>query len=225
MIAFNIIATNVYMAFAEKLIVSLHKHCKLKFKVNLFSNVPYNGKYKNVTVIEVKHQKWPMMTLKRYHIMNKKSLYKDCSHIFYLDADMLVVANIGSEILGDRVATMHPGFFNIPRSEFPYEDRKESFAYLSKQQGKKYYCGGFNGGSVKEFLLMCETLKNNIDADLQSNIIAKWHDESHFNRYMYYHPPTTVLDSSYCYPESWDMNIPKKILALDKDHEECRKLV
>jgi hypothetical protein len=34
--------------------------------------------------------------------------------------------------------------------------------------------------------------------------------------------PTLELTPSYCYPESWDMPFDKKLLALDKDHEEYR---
>ena len=35
--------------------------------------------------------------------------------------------------------------------------------------------------------------------------------------------PTTILSPSYCYPESWNLNYTKKLLALDKDHESIRK--
>ena len=33
---------------------------------------------------------------------------------------------------------------------------------------------------------------------------------------------TVILDPSYCYPESWDLPFPKRLLALDKHHEEIR---
>jgi len=31
------------------------------------------------------------------------------------------------------------------------------------------------------------------------------------------------LDPSYCYPESWNLPYEKKLLALDKNHQEIRR--
>ena len=32
-----------------------------------------------------------------------------------------------------------------------------------------------------------------------------------------------ILSPSYCYPENWKLKYPKKLLALDKNHDEIRK--
>jgi histo-blood group ABO system transferase len=225
MIAFNIIATNRYIEFAQRLIVSLNKHCKLEFKINLFTNNSDVSLDAPNSVIKIEHEPWPAMTLNRYHFMSADlSIYEGCSHIFYLDADMLIVDDFGEEILGERMATIHPGFFNKPRHMFTYETNPVSKAYISPVEGTKYYCGGFNGGSVKEFIKMSETIKRNVDCDKRyHNHVALWHDESHFNRYMIDNPPTLVMDPSYCYPESWQLPFKKIILALDKNHAEYQK--
>ena len=44
---------------------------------------------------------------------------------------------------------------------------------------------------------MSKNLSDNVDKDLENNIIAVWHDESHLNKYCYDNPPELVLDSRY----------------------------
>jgi len=67
---------------------------------------------------------------------------------------------------------------------------------------------------------MSETLSANVDKDLENGIIARWHDESHMNRYFLDHEPTIILDPGYCYSNCSGHILPykQKILALDKDH-------
>ena len=40
--------------------------------------------------------------------------------MFRVDANMLFVSSFNSEALGSRVGTLHPGFYNKPRSKFTY---------------------------------------------------------------------------------------------------------
>ena len=57
-----------------------------------------------------------------------------------------------------------------------------------------------------------------------SEILSRnWHHESHLNRYFIDNPPTIMLSPEYCYPENWDIPFKKRLLALDKNHEECRE--
>ena len=167
------------------------------------------------------HEGWPYATLKRYHVFDKnKEILSKMDYLFYCDADMLFVDCVGKEILEDLVATTHPGFYNGQRGT--YETRRESTAFVGAKEGCKYYAGGFNGGSSASFLKMSEKIKNNIDVDMKKNIIAVWHDESHINRYFIDNKPTISLSPSYCYPESWNLPFEKKILALDKNHNQLR---
>jgi histo-blood group ABO system transferase len=70
---------------------------------------------------------------------------------------------------------------------------------------------------------MAHYMQENIKADLAKNIIAIWHDESHLNRYFIDNKPTKILSPSYCYPESWQLSYPKRLLALDKNHQNMRE--
>ena len=102
------------------------------------------------------------------------------------------------------------------------ETRWESTAYISPVEKLVYYAGGFNGGKARFFLEMSAKIDRNIKKDLEYGIIAKWHDESHLNKYLMDHPPSIELSPAYCYPESWNLKYEKKLLALDKNHKEIR---
>jgi histo-blood group ABO system transferase len=168
---------------------------------------------------------WPHTTLQRYHVFNKHSnKLKSLDLIYYLDADMRVVAPVGEEIFPDTetglVGVEHPGFFGGRRGT--YDTNPDSTAYVGNHEGTCYYAGGFNGGTAEAFLKMSKTIEENVNKDFTKEYIALWHDESHLNRYLINYPPKK-LSPSYCYPESWNIPFEKKILALDKNHSELRK--
>lgn len=220
-----VIATGKYDQFVPQLYKSVQKFFCIDHNVKMFvftdGSIPENNM---IFKINQEHMMWPHTTLKRYHIFNKHELLlKDLDLIYYLDADMRIVAPIGEEIFPDTetglVGTEHPGFFGGRRGT--YETNIISTAYVEKNEGTCYYAGGFNGGTSEAFLKMTKELKENIDQDLLKEYIAVWHDESHLNRYFINNPPKK-LSPSYCYPESWNIPFEKKILALDKNHSEIR---
>jgi histo-blood group ABO system transferase len=222
-----IIATNKYTQFLQPLIESADNFFLKEMDVTyfVFTNKQIDiSSHRNIVKINIKHKEWPWMTLGRYKIFSDN--YEELSkmdYLFYSDVDMKFVDHVGEEILGDKVGTIHPGFYYNPySSNIALEKRPESLAYLPANTIKNYYAGGFNGGSCLEFLKMASTISNNIDIDLNNNIIAEWHDESHMNRYFYENPPTIELPPSYCYPESWSLPFEKRLLALDKNHNEIR---
>lgn len=216
-----IVATGRYIQFVESLINSADKYFCKNHKVTYFIFTDGQPPKRN-DVVKVDHQRlgWPHDTLRRFTVYHKnKELFKNMDYLFATDADMLFVDDVGDEILSDRVATQHPGFVGRRGT---YETRPISSACVRSNEGKIYFAGGFNGGSRDEFLRMAETISRNIDQDLNKNFIALWHDESHLNRYFIDNPPTCVLNPSYCYPESWRLPYPKKLLALDKNHSALR---
>ena len=93
---------------------------------------------------------------------------------------------------------------------------------MHKMHQNKYYAGGFQGGKTDIYLKACETMASDIETDEKNGVMAVWHDESHWNQYLYLHEHKE-LSPSYCYPESWKLPFPKKLLALDKNHADIRK--
>jgi hypothetical protein len=163
-------------------------------------------------------QGYPMETLHRYHtILDHANVFTSYSHIFYIDVDSLFVAPVGEEILCDGItATLHAGF----REGFgAWETRYESMACVPPVMQKRYYCGGFNGGSREAYLTMARSIRSGVEADAAAGFMAKWHDESFLNRYLAYHLPAKVLSSNYCFPEPVFLKHPSaevKIICLEK---------
>lgn len=168
--------------------------------------------------ISIEPEGYPLQTLHRYGtVLEHSGAFAPYSHIFYIDVDALFVAPVGEEILCDGItATLHAGF----REGFgAWETRYESMACVPPVMQKRYYCGGFNGGSREAYLTMARSIRSGVEADAAAGFMAKWHDESHLNRYLAYHPPAKVLAPTYCFPEPVYLKHPStevKIICLEK---------
>ena len=194
---------------------------------------------KGATLIETEPIEWPHPTLMRYHLFLQEEKLKDYDYIFYMDADMRVVAKVSDEIIGKGLtAAQHP--MHALRKQYipPYEPNPNSTAYIKRpgkvvieENGKPrfmpyYYAGGFQGGTAKEYLKAAHTIKGSIDKDFNNNYIAIWNDESHWNKYLSdYRGDLVVLSPSYVYPDSlikeyyepiWGCSYEPKIITLTK---------
>ena len=216
-----IVATGKYIHFVAPLIQSAEKYFCKDHEITYFIFTDQEPiSLPNAIYVYQEKLGWPFDTMNRYHIYEKNwNLFKEQDYLFASDADMLFVADVGSEILGERVATLHPGFVGKRGS---YETNAQSKACVKRGEGQYYFAGGFYGASREAFHHIIKTNIRCIDDDLSKGLIAVWHDESHWNRYCIDFPPTVTLNPSYCYPEAWQLNYPKKLLALDKNHQEIR---
>lgn len=194
---------------------------------------------KDVTLVDTEAVQWPTPTLMRYHLfLNEEEKLKKYDYIFYMDADMRVVTKISDEILGEWLtAAEHPMYSLRKQYIPPYEPNPNSTAFIPRpgkvivdETGKPrfkpyYYAGGFQGGPSKLFIEAMKKMKANIDKDFNSNYIAVWNDESHWNKYLYENEPSIVLSPSYIYPDSlikeyyeplWGCSYEPKIITLTK---------
>lgn len=198
---FTIATDKYYDFFIENLFNSLKKHVKFDFDFVCFTDKQNVTSFKT---IKISHLPFPLNTLLRYEIFcENEKIFKKYDYVFYLDADMLLVGDIGQEIISDVVNVLHPGFYNKNREYFSYEKNEKSTAYMSPEQGINYYQGCVQGGKTDLFLEMCYVLKQNIRIDLKNNIIAEWWDESHMNKYRFLNPPTKILSPDYALPSEW----------------------
>lgn len=211
-----VVATGKYISFAEPLWESVKKYffTGKGDKVSMFVFTDAEKTPSGTIRCFQEHKKFPAPTLFRYEwfLKQKKALSK-MDYLFYCDADMLFKANVGKEILGELVATQHPGFYTKPRKTFTYEKRKESLAFIPENKGINYFCGGFQGGTSKAYIRLCETLAQNIRNDLKKGITAEHNEESHFNSYLVNHKPDVILSPAYCLPE-------QLTTKYQKDHPE-----
>lgn len=218
-----LISTRRYDQFVAPLIKSIEKYFlpTHNIKISLFTDKFHTlslGRAK-VEQTRIPSIGFPEATLFRYKTLTTKEY--DTDYLFYMDVDMLVVDTVGDEILGDIVAVRHPGFY-IGGGSWEIENKK-STAYISNISGLFYYAGGFQGGKTENYYGAMEKMRDNIQIDKDNKTMACWHDESHWNKYLYDNKNFLSLSPSYCMPEpklkrhEWRLNsfVPR-ILALEK---------
>lgn len=165
-----------------------------------------------VIVFEISNYGWPEATLLRFQIIENCKSFLTHKTLMYLDADSLINFeftsadfNLGKE---DRMTFVeHPGYwrpknrmtlycknpligikdiFRIIRmgGNGTWEKNRISSAFVPRSQRRKYYCGGVWFGPNQEFLRFCTELSLRVKDDLKNAYIAKWHDESHLNKWV-----------------------------------------
>jgi len=175
----------------------------------------------NTIVIFQEKLGWPFDTLMRFKMFYSQSdQLADYDYIYFFNANMRLIDFVGQDLLPDNgskdlVGVLHPGYYLDSKLFYPYDRNRNSLAYIPFHKGKYYFMGGLNGGSAKEYLEMVKILKENIDFDLKNNIIAKWHDESHLNKY-FLNKKISVKGPEYGFPEGSRINVNPKIIILNK---------
>ena len=202
----------------------------------------------NLQIGYVPHQEWPFPTLYKFkHIISNWNLLSG-ETIWHLDADMLFsdrdvpVSLLKLSLGNEMVFVSHPGYFRPEgvsklqlylkwpslmlkdlkclvkeRGLGTWEKNQFSLAFVEPHKRLDYVCGGSWGGKRHTFLNFLNELSNRVNTDFDSGIIARYHDESHINWFRANHR-CKVLDSSYCYEESYRhlKGLQKKIIAVDK---------
>jgi len=163
--------------------------------------------------IPIPNLKWPRATLDRYKLIfeNLESLEENI--YIYVDADMKVKSDLifeldQVEISDGMYFVEHPGYCNPHKPIFgsnvlPYarrkisrqlrkfrgswEDNHQSTAFVPKQDRRLYLHGAFWLGRKESFLEFARICSQSTDTDSSQGIIAKWHDESHLNKFFTIH--------------------------------------
>lgn len=181
---------------------------------------------KGITIFETEAVQWPMPTLFRYNLfLQQEEKLKDYDYIFYCDVDMVFANYVGDEILGEGLtAALHPMYALRQNFYAPYEPNPKSEAYIPFHN--TYYAGGFQGGKAADWIKAMKAMRKSIDLDFEkNNYIARWNDESHWNKYLKDNPPVITLSPAYIYPDSlineyyikvWGRNYSPKIVTLTK---------
>lgn len=180
----------------------------------------------NITIFETEAVQWPMPTLFRYNLfLQQEEKLKEYDYIFYCDIDMLFANYVGDEVLGEGLtAALHPMYALRQNFNAPFEPNPKSSAYIPFDN--TYYAGGFQGGRSADFIKAMKEMRRTIDLDFEkNNYIARWNDESHWNKYLKDNPPVITLSPAYIYPDSlineyyikiWGRNYSPKLITLTK---------
>lgn len=164
---------------------------------------------------------WPGNTLFRFRMfVGIKKWLQGFDYLFFINANTVCLKEVTEEeflpVEQDLLVVQHPGYYRCKTRKMPYEHREESSACIPRGQGKHYVYGAINGGKTAAFLRMAEKLNNDIEKDYAQGIIAKWHDESHLNYYVWSEGNYRLLSPAYAYPENYNLPFEKKIIILDK---------
>ena len=245
-VAISFIGTNKYLDYLPQYYENIEKYFlpNSEKTILVFTDGELEDTPDNVKVYPQEHLPWPYITLKRFEIINKarKEIEKNDWFVF-IDADALPVATITEvEFLArccgadtnqvPLFGVHHPcHFLKMPPHNQPpgaYDQNKESAAYVNVEEEipEIYFQGCFWGGNVPAALAMIDELEGRVNRDLEKDVIALWHDESHINRYFIDREfDVHTFGPEYAYPEVFDeyCNFEPKIVHLAKDNSKYQQ--
>jgi len=224
-IALLIVSTGKYKIYVNDLIKTSDRFFLKNHEVEYFIFTDELITLESSRVINqiiIEHKPWPYPTLLRYkHFTDNSSKLDSFDYIYYVDSDMIFENVVNDEIFSDITCVVHPWF--VGNRGTP-ENNPKSLAFISDKINFQYMAGAFFGGSKGCMLNMFQFIANQIDIDYSRGLIAKWHDESHSNKFFILYS-TKVLTPEYCYNKqspycttvkSW---IPRIVQVLKNENE------
>ncbi len=220
------IATGKYACFWDEFYNSAEKYLFPDDEKHyfVFTDSP-EIKGENVTVYHRECQGFPADTLFRFDMfLSIRDDIEKMDYLYFFNSNVIFEGRVAEELIPDAehnylLGALSPmeSIRKFPPLLFTYERNKKSLAYIAPYQKGKYhyYMGGLNGGRTPEYLKMCETLAHNIHVDYDNGIVARFHDESHINRYFRDYPPK-ILGKEFGIFEGWNLSLPGKVIFRDK---------
>lgn len=231
-VAICFIGTSKYLNFLPEYYEKIQENFLPNTEKTFLVFTDGEGDYpEDIKVYRQEHLEWPYITLTRFEIINKarEEILKNDWFVF-LDADTLVVDKVLDEdFVSDKplFGVWHP-CHNLgmpPHNKLPgaFETNKLSLAYVDVEQELPtvYYQGCFWGGKVPEVLELIDELQSRVTKDLENDVIAVWHDESHLNKYfLENNDKVKTFGPEYAYPEVFSKycEFSPKIVHLAKDN-------
>jgi len=228
-IAILYICTGKYKVFWKDFYLSSEKRFIPKAEKHYFvftdaKEIEFENENSKIHKIFQKNLGWPDNTLRRFEMfLNIKHDLINFDYVFFFNANLMFMEDISDQdflpINNEQlVACIHPGFYKKNTDKFPYEYRDTSTAYIEKRNKEFYFCGGINGGKTKDFIEAMEKMQNNIKKDDSNDIVALWHDESHWNKYICDDKKIfKILTPDFLYPEGFNLKFEPKLLLRSKD--------
>ena len=214
----SFIATGSYLNYLPKWYEYLEKNFLpgVEKTILVFTDGELDETPDNIKIYNIDHKEWPFITLERFKtLLIAKNEIQKCDWFVFLDADTLVVSKITLEEFFDvskpYIGVHHPCHYlqMPPHNTYPgaFETNKNSKACIEDDSDFSiYYQGCVWGGKVSEIIDMIEELNERIEEDLENDVIAIWHDESHLNKfYLENSDKVKVLTSNFAYPEDFSM--------------------
>ena len=225
-VAIAFIGTGRYLNFLPQ----YYEHIEENFLPNTektilaFTDGEMEGLPDNVKVYPQEHLEWPFITLKRFEIINKarEEILKNDWFVF-IDADAFVVGKVTEEEFLERCCghttdevplfgVHHPCHragmppHKIKTGAYETDEKSEAYFDVSKELPPIYWQGCFWGGKVPPVLAMIDEIEGRVNRDLENDIVALWHDETHINKYFHEREfDVHTFGIEYAYPQLFQM--------------------
>jgi uncharacterized protein YlbG (UPF0298 family) len=178
----------------EKFLMVMTDNENISRVVNLLNTKKPSG------VFRIDNTPWPIVTLLKFHhirnCMNKvkqKVKQKDFDEVYYFNANAKFIKKLNLNYDTELVGNVHWAwkFLNDEERINLHDRNKNSFSYIENP----IICAqaSFFGGKFKSVKKMADKICMGIELDLKKNVIPKWHDESHFNKYYHDYPEKFTL--------------------------------
>ena len=228
------VGTGEYLNFLPAYYENIHKYFLPNSEKNFLVFTDGEGDFpEDVKVYKQEHLEWPYVTLKRFEIIQKATEEIEKNDWFvFIDADTLVVDTITEEEFFDNTKLFfgvhHPCHFlqMLPHTKYPgaFETNPISLSHITEEDDSSvYYQGCLWGGKVPDVLGMIGKLADRVNSDLDNDMIAVWHDESHINKFFIENRKNVnILGPEYAYPEVFSdcCKFDPKIVHLAKNNSK-----
>lgn len=197
-----IVATRGYVPLAQRLILQLRRitdDVKVQFLV-LTDKPQENRSLLAVRQVGVPDYGWPELALRRYEMLLTAMPLVRAKRVVMLDADTSVYPHTRRGEIGawrlflddskPLFAVQHWDSQSISGNQPPYCYDKRSASYIATKPMLKsdgmYVQGAALGGNTEEFAKLLTKLNAGLEKDRAENVVATWHDESHWNHHVFH---------------------------------------
>ncbi|XP_035569688.1 alpha-1,3-galactosyltransferase 2 isoform X2 [Canis lupus baileyi] len=150
----------------------------------------------------VRERRWQDVSMQRMRTLHEAlhgRLGREAHFVFCMDVDQHFRSSFGPEALAESVAQLHAWHYHRPRWLLPYERDARSAAAVAPGEGDFYYHAAVFGGSVAALRGLTGHCARALQRDRERGLEARWHDESHLNKFFWLHKPAKVLSPEFCW--------------------------
>uniref|UniRef100_G1T3C5 Alpha 1,3-galactosyltransferase 2 n=1 Tax=Oryctolagus cuniculus TaxID=9986 RepID=G1T3C5_RABIT len=148
----------------------------------------------------VREQRWQDVSMARMSTLRAAlagRLGREAHFVLCMDVDQHFSGAFGPEALAESVAQLHAWHYHWPRRLLPFERDARSAAALAPGQGDFYYHATL--GSVAALRRLTTHCARGLRQYCARGLEARWHDESHLNKFFWLHKPAKVLSPEFCW--------------------------
>ncbi|KAM6173197.1 alpha-1,3-galactosyltransferase 2 [Erethizon dorsatum] len=150
----------------------------------------------------MRERRWQDVSMARMRTLQAAlggRLGREAQFVFCMDVDQYFTGPFGPEVLAESVAQLHAFHYRWPRWLLPFERDARSASALALDEGDFYYHAAVFGGSVAALRGLTAHCAQGLRLDRARGLEARWHDESHLNKFFWLHKPAKVLSPEFCW--------------------------